>query len=109
MNDLARKIENILRALAPSARRMAISSRRSRTFSSASTPTHTMHATTTSGMTHAAKAWRSLRAAARAHVCPFLRDDLRIVPAALGEDAGLVGAAQVVWQAGDAAARRGEP
>ncbi|MEW6753087.1 MAG: ROK family protein [Candidatus Latescibacterota bacterium] len=40
-----------------------------------------------------------LRQAAAAHVCPFLRDDLRIVPAQLGEDAGLVGAAHVVWQA----------
>ena len=40
----------------------------------------------------------SLVESVRAHVCSFLRADVQIVPAQLGDDAVLVGAAHTVWQ-----------
>ena len=40
----------------------------------------------------------------RSHVCGFLRGDLQIVPAQLGDDAGLIGAGHAVWEAAGGAA-----
>ena len=40
-----------------------------------------------------------LIAAARDHVCAFLARDVEIVPAELGDEAGLMGAAHTVWEA----------
>jgi len=42
--------------------------------------------------------FRPLTETARAYVCPFLRDSLHIVPAQLGEEAGLIGAGLAVWE-----------
>lgn len=42
--------------------------------------------------------FRPLTQTARAYVCSFLADRLRIVPAELGDDAGLIGAGLAVWE-----------